>query len=185
MSRAGAIAGFGELEQGHGIEFSPYTIGRMKTGFSQSPRAWQGSGGFDFTWKITPQLVTVFTANTDFAETEVDSRQINITRFPLFFPEKRSFFLEGANQYVFGLGLGSTFIPFFSRQIGLLNGQPVPIDAGVKLNGRVGKFNVALLDVQTRETELSGNVVPSVNLLAGRISYDVTPEFRLGTIFTN
>jgi len=58
---------------------------------------WQGSLGGEVTWKITPQLVTVFTANTDFAETEVDTRQINLTRFPLFFPEKRSFFLEGAN----------------------------------------------------------------------------------------
>jgi hypothetical protein len=133
MSRAGTVAGLGDLEQGLGIEFTPYTIGRMKDRFAGSPRAWQGSAGMDFTWKITPQLVTVFTANTDFAETEVDSRQINITRFPLFFPEKRSFFLEGANQYVFGLGLGQSFIPFFSRQIGLLNGQPIPIDAGVKL----------------------------------------------------
>jgi hypothetical protein len=185
MSRAGRIVGLGGLEQGLGIEFSPYTIGRMKTGFANTPRAWQGSGGLDFTWKITPQLVTVFTANTDFAETEVDSRQINITRFALFFPEKRAFFLEGANQYVFGLGLGSAFVPFFSRQIGLINGQPVPINAGVKLNGRVGKWNLALVDVQTRETEVSGSAVPAVNLLAGRISYDVTPQFRVGTIFTN
>jgi len=157
----------------------------MKDNFSTSPRGWQGSEGLDFTWKITPQLVTVVTVNTDFAETEVDSRQINITRFPLFFPEKRSFFLEGANQYVFGLGLGQTFIPFFSRQIGLVNGQPVPIDVGLKLNGRVGKWTVALLDVQTRETELSTGTVPGVNLLAGRISYDLTDKLRVGTIFTN
>ena len=61
MSRAGSIAGLAELEQGLGIEFSPYAIGRMKAGFANAPRAWQGSGGFDFTWKITPQLVTVFT----------------------------------------------------------------------------------------------------------------------------
>ena len=139
----------------------------------------------DFTWKITPQLVTVFTANTDFAETEVDSRQINITRFPLFFPEKRSFFLEGANQYVFGLGLGNSFIPFFSRQIGLLNGQPIPIDAGVKLNGRAGKWTLALLDVQTRETRINTGIVPAVNLFAGRISYDLTDQLRVGAIFTN
>lgn len=185
MSRAGAIAGVGDLRQGLGIEVSPFVIERMKDSFSTSPRAWQGSEGLDVTWKITPQLVTVFTANTDFAETEVDSRQINITRFPLFFPEKRSFFLEGANQYVFGLGLGQSFIPFFSRQIGLLNGQPVPINAGVKLNGRVGKWNVALLDVQTRETKLASGTAPAVNLLAGRISFDLTDKFRVGTIFTN
>ena len=185
MSRAGTITGLGELRQGVGMEISPFLVGRMKDSFSTSPRAWQGSEGLDFTWKITPQLVTVVTVNTDFAETEVDSRQINITRFPLFFPEKRGFFLEGANQYVFGLGLRQSFIPFFSRQIGLVNGQPVPIDAGVKLNGRVGKWNIALLDVQTRQTELTAAPVPGVNLLAGRISYDLTDKLRVGTIFTN
>src|SRR5215467_274006 len=137
---------------------------------------------------MTPQLVTVFTVNTDFAETEVDTRQINLTRFPLFFSEKRAFFLEGANQYDFGLGLGGEspqFIPFFSRRIGLLNGEQIPIDAGVKLNGRVGKWNLAILDVQTRETQTSTGPLPGTNLLAGRISYDVTNQLRVGTIFTN
>lgn len=185
MSRAGVATGFGELQQGLGIEFSPFLIGRMKDSFGGNPRAWQGSEGMDFTWKITPQIVTVFTANTDFAETEVDSRQINITRFPLFFPEKRSFFLEGANQYVFGSGLGEAFIPFFSRQIGLIDGQPIPIDAGVKLNGRAGKWNLALLDVQTRSSAVGSESVPGTNLLAGRVSYDLTEQFRIGTIFTN
>lgn len=185
LSRAGTLTGLGGLHQGLGIEISPYLGGRMKGSFGRSPRAWQGAAGMDFTWKITPQLVTVFTANTDFAETEVDSRQINTTRFPLFFPEKRAFFLEGANQYQFGLGLGEEFIPFFSRRIGLLGGEQIPIDAGVKLNGRAGKWNLAFLDVQTRQTRTSQGVVPSVNLLAGRVSYDVTSKFRVGTIFTN
>lgn len=185
MSRAGRLLGMGELRQGLGLEFSPFAIGRMKDGFSRSPRAWQGSEGLDFTWKITPQLVIAVTANTDFAETEVDSRQINITRFPLFFPEKRSFFLEGANQYEFGLGLGESFIPFFSRQVGLVNGQPIPIDAGIKLNGRVGKWNLALLDVQTRDTRTTEGIVPATNLLAGRVSYDWSDQLRVGAIFTN
>jgi len=148
------------------------------------------------TWKITPQLVTVFTGNTDFAETEVDARQINLTRFPLFFPEKRAFFLEGANQCEFGLGIGSSgsaqFIPFFSRRIGLLGGAQVPINAGVKLHGRVGKWNLALLDVQTRKISVApevaqGLVLPnplirSTNLLAGRVSYDFNENLRVGTI---
>src|SRR6266568_6644921 len=127
LSRAGRLSGVGELKQGKGIEITPYATGKTRQFYGAGARAWQGAVGGEVTWKITPQLVTVFTANTDFAETEVDTRQINLTRFPLFFPEKRSFFLEGANQYVFGLGLGSSFIPFFSRQIGLINGQPVPI----------------------------------------------------------
>jgi len=181
LSRAGSLTGVGDLKQGLGIEISPYAIGRMKEFFGRSPRAWQGAEGMDLTWKVTPQLVTVFTGNTDFAETEVDARQINITRFPLFFPEKRAFFLEGVNQYEFGLGLGTQFIPFFTRRIGLLRGRQVPINAGVKLNGRAGNFNLALLDVQTRDS----TVAPGVNLLAGRVSYDVTRKFRIGTLFTN
>jgi hypothetical protein len=199
LSRAGRLAGMAELEQGKGLEFSPYGLGRTRQSFPGGERSWRGSVGGDVTWKITPQLVTIVTANTDFAETEVDTRQINLTRFPLFFPEKRAFFLEGANQYEFGLGLqdpdSPQFFPFFSRQIGLLDGEQLPIEAGVKLNGRVGKWNLALLDVQTREAVVSPTVVsdlglrsqilPGTNLLAGRVSYDFSEKLRVGTIFTN
>ena len=198
LSRTGTLAGLGNLEQGRGVEFAPYGIGKTKEFYGQSPRSWQAAAGGEVTWKATPQLVTVFTANTDFAETEVDARQINLTRFPLFFPEKRAFFLEGANQYEFGLGLGGDepqFIPFFSRNVGLLDGQQIPINGGVKLNGRVGKWNVAMLDAQTRETFATPQVVadlalpsariPSTNLLAARVSYDVNENLRVGTIFTN
>ncbi len=199
LSRAGRLTGVGALEQGKGLEFVPYATGKTRETFPGGDRSWQGSAGGDMTWKITPQLVTVFTGNTDFAETEVDTRQINLTRFPLFFPEKRAFFLEGANQYDFGLGIGGQdspqFIPFFSRRIGLLGGAQIPINAGVKLNGRVGKWNLALLDVQTRETSVPAEVaqelglhsplIPSTNLLAGRVSYDFNENLRVGTIFTN
>src|SRR5205807_3601327 len=164
LSRAGRLTGLGELQQGKGIEITPYAIGKTKRFYGVSPRTWQGAVGGEVTWKITPQLVTVFTANTDFAETEVDTRQINLTRFPLFFPEKRSFFLEGANQYVFGLNLGEQFSPFFSRNVGLLDGAQTPIDAGVKLNGRAGKWNPALVDVQTRDTTVPDQVVQDLAL---------------------
>jgi len=195
LSRAGQLTGVGGLEQGKGLEITPYATGKTKEFYGVSPRAWQGAVGGDVTWKITPQLVSVFTVNTDFAETEVDSRQINLTRFPLFFPEKRSFFLEGANQYIFGIGLGEQFIPFFSRNVGLLDGAQIPLYGGVKLNGRVGKWNIAVLDVQTRETIASNQVVqdlalPSAvvagtNLLASRVSYDINDNLRVGTIITN
>ncbi len=195
LSRAGRLSGVGELQQGKGVEVTPYATGKTKRFYGVSPRSWQAAEGGDVTWKITPQLVSVFTVNTDFAETEVDTRQINLTRFPLFFPEKRGFFLEGANQYTFGLGLHEQFIPFFSRNIGLLGGAQIPLDGGVKLNGRVGKFNVALLDVQTRETvvpsdvvqdlKLPSAIVPGTNLLASRISYDVNENLRVGAMLTN
>lgn len=187
LSRAGSLAGVEGLEQGRGIEVSPFTVGRAQTDFRQGNRAWQGQPGADITWRITPQLASVFTFNTDFAETEVDSRQLNVTRFPLFFPEKRSFFLEGANQFQFGLGLDQQFIPFFSRKVGLYEGEQIPINTGVKLNGRIGKWNLGLLDVQTRDRYVTsiGSVVPGTNLFAGRVSYDVTPKLRLGTLVTN
>lgn len=187
LSRAGTLTGVNLLKQGLGLEVSPYAVGRMKAFFPEVNRVWQGAPGVDVTYRITSQMAAVFTANTDFAETEVDSRQLNTTRFPLFFPERRTFFLEGANQYEFGLGLGTTFIPFFSRRVGLFEGGQVPINGGAKLNGRAGRWNVGMLDVQTRDTVLPGTdtFVPGTNLFAGRVSYDLNRELRVGLIATN
>ncbi len=197
MSRAGNLEIMAPLKQGHGLEFAPYASGRMVHDFVQQDRNWLGAGGGELTWRITPQIAAILTVNTDFAETEVDSRQINITPFPLYFPEKRAFFLEGANQYTFGLGLDttSTFIPFFSRNIGLLDGYNIPIAGGLKLNGHVGPWSIALLDVQTRKTFVPDTVVTALglasakvegtNLLAARFAYDLDKHLRLGTIVTN
>jgi hypothetical protein len=186
LSRGGTITGLGNLQQGLGIELSPYTTGRTRTDFQSQNRTTLGAVGGDFTYRLTSQLAAVFTVNTDFAETEVDTRQLNLTRFELFFPERRTFFLEGSNQYQFGLGLDEQFLPFFSRRIGLFEGEQIPINAGVKLNGRVGRWNVGLLDVQTRNKVLrDGELVRGTNLFASRLSYDVTPKLRIGSIVTN
>ncbi|MEI9812005.1 MAG: DUF5916 domain-containing protein [Acidobacteriota bacterium] len=186
LSRGGTITGLDGLEQGLGIEASPYIAGRARADFPEGSRVLQGAVGGEFTYRLTPQLAAVFTANTDFAETEVDTRQLNLTRFELFFPERRAFFLEGSNQYQFGLGLDEQFLPFFSRRIGLFEGEQIPINAGLKLNGRAGKWNIGFLDVQTRDKVLrSGEVLRGTNLLASRVSYDVTPKLRVGTIVTN
>jgi hypothetical protein len=191
LSRAGSLTGVGVLHEGHGIEFSPYVSGRTTDDFSVNGRGWQATGGGDVSWRIAPQMTTVVTLNTDFAEADVDTRQINVTRFPLFFPEKRAFFLEGSNQFDFGLGLNKTetarygvgiaFLPFFTRRIGLRNGVIIPIDVGIKLSGRAGKWNVGVLDVETRDN--SG--VPGTNLFGGRVSYDVNKKLRVGTIVTH
>src|SRR4029077_1434729 len=91
----------------------------------------------DFIYRITPQLKGNFTLNTDFAETEVDQRRVNLTRFPLFFPEKRDFFLEGSGFFDFSREPGNTVNPFFSRRIGLdPNGNPRRIVYGAKLTGQ-------------------------------------------------
>jgi hypothetical protein len=187
LSRAGTLTGIEDVRQGLGLDLSPHAVGRMKDLFQEGGRHWLGSLGLDAVYRITPQMAAVFTANTDFAETEVDSRQINLTRFPLFFPERRGFFLEGSNQYQFGLGLEDSFIPFFSRRVGLYQGQLIPISAGVKLNGRAGRWNIGMLDVRTRDTALrgTGTEVPGTTLFAGRLSYDATPRLRLGTLVTS
>ncbi len=188
LSRAGILEGIQGLKQGLGLEVSPSFVSRMITDFQEGARRWQQEPVLDATYRITPQMAAVFTANTDFAETEVDSRQLNLTRFELFFPERRPFFLEGANQYEFGLGLNETFLPFFSRRVGLYRGQPIDINTGFKLNGRAGRWNVGLLDVQTRDTEVRWNaddVVPGTNLFAGRLSYDLNPKLRVGTLVTH
>jgi len=190
FSRAGSLEGIEGLRQGRGVEVSPYINGHTTTDF-RTERAWRGTGGADLSWRLAPQITAVVTANTDFAEAEVDARQVNITRFPLFFPEKRAFFLEGASQFTFGLGLdkaalarygiGSAFLPFFTRRIGLHEGQPVRIDAGVKISGRTGRWNVSALDVQTRtEAGLRGS-----NMLGGRVSYDVDDRLRVGGLVTS
>jgi hypothetical protein len=187
LSRSGTLAGVERLRQGVGLEVSPYVVGRMKNYFQDTGRQWQGTGGGDVTYRVTPQLAAVLTVNTDFAETEVDARQLNLTRFPLFFPERRQFFLEASNQFQFGLGLDPFFIPFFSRRVGLFEGAQIPLNAGLKVIGRAGRMNVGLLDVGTRDTSPRGmeGIVPGANLFAGRVSYDVSPRLRVGTIVTN
>ena len=104
-------------------------------------------------YHVTPSLKLTATVNTDFGETEVDARQINLSRFSLLFPEKRAFFLEGAGVFSFAStgpdtpggipSAGADVFPFFSRQIGLLGGQEVPLDAGIKLTGTVGRTELA------------------------------------------
>ena len=138
--------------------------------------------GFDVKYGVTSGLTWDFTVNTDFSQVEADEQQVNLTRFSLFFPEKRDFFLENSGVFQFGVG-GNTgggggggggrqnasqdMILFFSRQIGLsTTGDAIPILAGTRLTGRVGGFSVGALNIQQRETERSP--APSTNFTALR-----------------
>src|SRR5207249_8446695 len=125
-----------------GLTVSPYGLVRHATDFTADSSETNGEAGLDVGWAMTRQLSGVFTVNTDFAETEVDTRQINLTRFPLFYPEKRYFFVEGANQFAFGPNLGTDFVAFFSRRVGLEGGEIVPIDVGAKVIGRQGPWGI-------------------------------------------
>ena len=180
LSRAGRMTGVSGLRQGLGVTVAPYLLGRYER--ERQPRASRllGTGGGDLGYNLTPRSTGILTINPDFAETEVDTRQVNLTRFPLFFPEKRGFFLEGSNIFGFGLGLDTRFIPFYSRRVGLQEGGIVPLDAGVKVLGGAGRWGIAALDVVTRERSFA----PRTNLFAGRVTFDADPHLRIGAIGT-
>ena len=147
--------------------------------------------GFDISYNITPSLKLTGTINTDFGETEVDERQINLGRFSIRFPEKRSFFLEDAGVFAFastgpsspgGIPPASADVfPFFSRRIGLVRAQEVPLDAGIKLTGKVGQTELGLLNVMSGSTSF----VDSENLMAGRFKQNILEQSYIGGIYTN
>jgi hypothetical protein len=151
MSNAGLMEGLSDISQGLGFDVKPYIVASaMRTPGAADPddtNRFTPDVGVDFIYNVTPGLRANFTINTDFAETEVDDRQVNLTRFPLRFPEKREFFLEGSNFFDF-TGYGDAF---FSRRIGLNAGVPQRIDYGVKLTGQAGAFDIGVLEVRTAE----------------------------------
>lgn len=174
MSNAGLLLGITNVSQGIGLELRPYGAFKVADAPGREPRLpidKDADPGVDLFYNVTPSLRAVLTVNTDFAETEVDQRLVNLTRFPLFFPEKRTFFLDGATFFDFyrgggggggpgggGGGGGGGFAaspvrPFFSRRVGLRDGQPQPIDVGAKLTGQIGRQDVGLLFVRTRDTD--------------------------------
>jgi len=181
MRHTGILSNMKDMNQGHGLSVSPYAVIQTDRNFQDNRDSLSGTAGLDIRYSITPGISGMLTLNTDFAETEVDTRQVNLTRFSLFFPEKRSFFLEGSNLFDFGTGLHRDFVPFYSRRIGLYDGKPVPIDYGVKVMGQQGPWSMAMLDVQTRDSDST----PGTNLFAGRVVYDLTSHLRAGAIMTS
>ncbi len=151
LPAAGRLEGIRDVSQGMGLDIKPYLIGSYANSpGSDMPSTYDGDAGLDFFYNLTPQLKANFTFNTDFAQTEVDDRQVNLTRFRLFFPEKRDFFLEGAGNFDFSRDPAGNLSAFFSRRIGLTeNGQPQKIDYGGKLTGRADEFDLGFLQVRT------------------------------------
>ena len=134
------------------------------------------------TQRLGANVLGSLTVNTDFAETEVDTRRTNLTRFPLFFPEKRTFFLQGADIFNFGLGLDEDVVPFFSRRIGLVDDSAVPIGVGGKVTGRVGRTNIGV----ARGPDARGrrDLAPGTSLGVMRIKQNVFDESSVGMIAT-
>jgi hypothetical protein len=179
LSEAGRLEGLQGARQGRGLDVRPYVSG------GEEDSGGELKVGGDVFKNLAPNLTASLTVNTDFAETEADNRQVNLTRFPLFYPEKRSFFLEGAGIYeVAGLGSqNEDLVPFYSRRIGLYQGQEIPIRAGLKVSGRVERWNVGFLDTETaRRDELD---LDRQNLLAARVSRNLFRQSFVGALVTH
>jgi hypothetical protein len=180
-SAAGVLEGLTGLKQGVGLDLIPslslrdfrdHELGRGGTEWDPS---------LDVTYRLSPSLTAKLTLNTDFSATEADDRQLNLTRFSLFFPEKRNFFLQDAGIFEFG-NLRHNGRPFFSRTIGLTDdGEPLNLNAGIKLTGRVKGWNLGFLGVQQESSALLGRR----DLLVGRAVFNLFEESSAGFIFTD
>ena len=196
VSEAGDITNLNGLSQGIGLDLRPFLAGRWLHLSRTGRDDWDRKPGLDVFYNITPNLELTATVNTDFGETEVDARQINLTRFSLFFPEKRAFFLEGAGVFSFAStgpespggipSAGADVYPFFSRRIGLLSGQEVPIDAGIKLSGTVGRTDIGVLGVRAGDIRDGDRVIADEKtFLVGRIKRNLFQQSYVGAIITD
>ena len=165
------------------LKVTPYLLGQAARGGELPSGAhYDGEFGFDIKYSITPSLTLDATYNTDFAQVEVDEQQINLNRFSLFFPEKRTFFLENAGQ--FSVGDGGEVELFFSRRIGISDdGEPIPIDAGLRLSGRVGgATNIGLLYMST---EAVPGIAPGNDFLVARVNQELANRSSIGALFVD
>jgi hypothetical protein len=185
ISDAGRITGIKGITQGIGLDIVPYITGGISREVDSEGKPVLDGGG-DIFYNITPALKAAVTINTDFAQTEVDARQINLTRFSLFFPEKRDFFLDGSNYFTFGINGDSedpkntANIPFFSRRIGLdADGNPVKIRYGGKFTGKTDGWNIGMLYVK------DDNQWDNPGYTVARISRDLGKQSSVGFIGTN
>jgi len=179
---AGDLQGLETTAQ-RNLKLLPYVIG----GFTQNYELPGDQtdvdidGGLDLKYSVTPSLTLDATFNTDFAQIEVDDEQINLTRFDLFFPEKRTFFIENSGFFEFGAAQQVEL--FFSRRIGLdENREQVPIDAGVRLSGKVGSYQIGLLNMQTRGVD---GAAPANNYSVARFSRELPNRSSIGVIGVN
>ena len=191
-SLAATLVGLQAPGGSRNLEIKPYAIADLTSDLNARPQVtndFSGDIGLDVKYGITQNLTTDFTYNPDFAQVEADEQQVNLTRFSLFFPEKREFFLENQGIFTFGGagagafgGGGTTPVLFYSRQIGLSRGQEVPIDAGGRLTGRVGAFSLGVLNIQTDDLPEAG--AAATNFSVVRVRRDLLRRSSIGALFT-
>jgi len=175
---SGLLNGIQDFNLGLGMVAKASTILDInRSAESNGQIKWDNS--LDITQRITPDITAQLTVNTDFAETEVDTRRTNLTRFSLMFPEKRQFFLEGSDIFDFGLGLGRSMLAFQSRKIGLVEGQAIPLKVGGKVNGKIGKTQFGGL---VTHTGIVDGVAPTSTMGVVRVKQNILRESNLGMI---
>jgi hypothetical protein len=179
-STSGVVVGLAGLEQGLGLDVVPSLSVSERRPFDGTAATTDTDPSLDVFYKLSPSLTGALTINTDFSATEVDDRQVNLTRFGLFFPEKRDFFLQDADIFEFG-GLEQNGRPFFSRRIGLSDeGEPIDLRVGGKVTGRVGRWNIGTLSVRQDEF----GALPADNATVARASANLLEESNIGLIVT-
>jgi hypothetical protein len=192
VSMAGELTGIHPPPPGLNLRLKPFGVAQSTEQTTAAGRKLSdddADAGMDVKWGLTRTLTLDLTYNTDFAESEVDDQQINLTRFSLFFPEKREFFLENAGIFEFGFNSPGTPLlkPFFSRRLGISPfGTVVPIDWGARLTGRTGPWSLGLLDLETRRTDVvPGFEVPDNNWGVVRLKRNIGRRSTVGLIATN
>ena len=180
--RAGRLTDLPAFALGLGLSVRPSLMGSSGVPANGAMRREARDMSLDVTQTLGASTLAALTVNTDFAETEVDTRRTNLTRFPIVFPEKRTFFLQGADIFDFGLSLGDDVRPFFSRRIGLLNGNEVPIRGGMKVTGRASGANVGAIALRTGE--IDGATVTANSLGVLRYKQNLGRESTVGMIGT-
>jgi hypothetical protein len=185
VSLAGTLSGLRNLTRGLDLRIKPFVVAggrRDRTGVAVKQDVLRDVG-LDVKYGVGSGLALDVTVNTDFAQSEVDEQQVNLTRFPLFFPEKRDFFLENSGQFaISNQGTDRLMDLFFSRRIGLSDsGQPIPIVGGARLSGKVAGNNIGIMTIQTDSVfDRSGE-----NFLVARYSKDLFGRSKLGGMVVN
>jgi len=181
LTEEGELANLGDASRGRGLDLYPYALARGNTDDHDPSGTSLGGGGasvkagLDAKLAVSPTLTADLTVNTDFAQVEADSQVINLTRFPVFFPEKREFFLESSG--IFDFGTAEAVQVFYSRRIGLSHNLPVPILAGGRVYGKAGRWTLGVLDARTGGGDETNN-------LALRVKHDLFERSSLGAVAT-
>ena len=178
FGNTGTLTGIRDIGYAKHFEFKPYALGGFQK-LENDKITYPGKLGADLNVNITPTLKLNLTTNTDFAQVEADQVQVNLTRFNLYYPEKRDFFLEAADNFTMYLGNGNEL--FYSRRIGIQDFQPVNIIGGARLFGKIGKSDIGFLSLQTASVDS----VPSTNNTVFRYKYNIGEQSYIGGILTS